>query len=54
MFGAPSANRFGSTLFLYVESFIVSPAVDADVVGGNGKISLRCCSWGSERNQRTD
>ena len=39
MFGAPSASRRGSTRFLWTESFIVSPAVEADGVGGNGRIS---------------
>ena len=39
MFGAPSLRRFGSTRFLYVDVSIVSPALEADGTGGNGRIS---------------
>jgi hypothetical protein len=32
-------RRFGSTRFLYVDVSIVSPALEAEGVGGNGRIS---------------
>ena len=39
MFGVPAARRLGSTRCLWIESCIVSPAVEADGVGGNGRTS---------------
>ncbi len=47
MFGAPSLRRFGSTRFLYVDVSIVSPALEADGVGGNGRIS---CADAAEKD----
>jgi hypothetical protein len=39
IFGAPSARCFVSTRFLYTESSIVNPAVEADGAGGKGSTS---------------
>ena len=52
MFGAPSARRFGSMRFLYVESWIVSPAVEPDGTGGNGRISWAFATGESITRQR--
>src|ERR1035438_2379967 len=39
MFGPSAGRRLGSTRFLYVESCIVSPGVEAEGVGGKGRTS---------------
>ena len=44
MFGASSGSRRVATRFLWTESLMVSPGVDALGVGGNGRVS-----WGAGR-----
>src|SRR5690606_1952097 len=46
MLGASFGSLCGSTRFLWNESCIESPAVDAEGVGGNGRIS--CASAGED------